>query len=114
MQPNHVNLAPPLRARPPGPPRARRCRGDPAASGEWHHIREETMSTASLGQGGGFDTAAIMGGLYGDGFIGLKGAFDRGWVRDMRADIDALFAEALARPGGAVGRGPNRYYVEVH
>jgi hypothetical protein len=72
------------------------------------------MSNASPGQGAGFDTAAIMGGLYGDGVIGLKGALDRGWVQEMRKDIDALFAEALARPGGAVGRGPNRYYVEVH
>jgi ectoine hydroxylase-related dioxygenase (phytanoyl-CoA dioxygenase family) len=32
----------------------------------------------------------------------------------MREDIDTLFADALARPGGAVGRGPKRYYVEIH
>jgi ectoine hydroxylase-related dioxygenase (phytanoyl-CoA dioxygenase family) len=32
----------------------------------------------------------------------------------MHEDIDALFADALARPGGAVGRGPKRYYVEIH
>lgn len=31
----------------------------------------------------------------------------------MREDIEVLFAEALQRPGGAVGRGPNRYYVEI-
>jgi ectoine hydroxylase-related dioxygenase (phytanoyl-CoA dioxygenase family) len=55
-----------------------------------------------------------MGGLYGDGFISLKGAFDPGWADRMREDIETLFAEALARPGGAVGRGPNRYYVEIH
>jgi hypothetical protein len=32
----------------------------------------------------------------------------------MRADMDVALAEALARPGGAVGRGPHRYYVEIH
>jgi hypothetical protein len=32
----------------------------------------------------------------------------------MRADIEVALAEALARPGGAVGRGPHRYYVEIH
>lgn len=61
-----------------------------------------------------YDTAAIMGGLYGDGIIALKGAFPREWVRGVAEDIAVLFAEALEIPGGAVGRGPNRYYVEIH
>ncbi|REG24152.1 phytanoyl-CoA dioxygenase PhyH [Archangium gephyra] len=61
-----------------------------------------------------YDTAAIMGGLYGDGIIGLKGAFERSWVQQVGQDIKVLFQEALARPGGALGRGPNRYYVEIH
>jgi hypothetical protein len=61
-----------------------------------------------------YDTATIMGALYGDGILGLKGAFDRTWVTHMREDIERLFADALKRPGGAVGRGPNRYYVEIH
>lgn len=61
-----------------------------------------------------FDTAAIMGGIYGDGIIGLKAAFPRSWVEALRADLDFLFVEALKRPGGAVGRGPKRYYVEIH
>jgi hypothetical protein len=61
-----------------------------------------------------FDTATIMGGLYGDGIIGLKGAFDRSWVQELGEDIEVLFQEALKRPGGAVGRGPKRYYVEIH
>ncbi len=61
-----------------------------------------------------YDTASIMGGLYGDGIIGLKGAFQRNWVQRLGEDIDILFKEALQRPGGALGRGPNRYYVEVH
>jgi hypothetical protein len=61
-----------------------------------------------------YDTAAIMGGLYGDGIIGLKGAFERDWVQRLREDIDALFQDALQRPGGTLGRGPNRSYVEIH
>ncbi|HEY0455516.1 MAG TPA: phytanoyl-CoA dioxygenase family protein [Verrucomicrobiae bacterium] len=61
-----------------------------------------------------YDTASIMGGLYGDGIIGLKGAFDRNWVAEVGEDIAILFKEALATPGGAVGRGPKRYYVETH
>lgn len=61
-----------------------------------------------------FDTAVIMGGLYGDGIIALQRAFDRDWVQRLREDMDVLFQEALARPGGAVGRGPKRYYVEIH
>ena len=61
-----------------------------------------------------FDTAAIMGGLYGDGIIGLKGAFDREWVARLGEDIEVAYADALRRPGGAVGRGPKRHYVEIH
>jgi len=61
-----------------------------------------------------FDTAAIMGGLYGDGIIAMKGAFERSWVQQVGRDIDVLFQEALARPNGALPRGPARYYVEIH
>jgi hypothetical protein len=61
-----------------------------------------------------FDTAAIMGGLYGDGIIALRGAFDREWAARLREDIDGLFQEARKRPNGALPRGPERYYVEVH
>jgi hypothetical protein len=61
-----------------------------------------------------YDAATIMGGLYGDGIIGLKGAFPREWVTTLREDIDELFAEGLKRPGALVGRGPKRYYAEVH
>src|SRR5215207_8527935 len=61
-----------------------------------------------------YDVAQIMGGIYGSGIIGSKQAFSTEWVRQLRDDIDELFVEALARPGGAVGRGPKRYYVEVH
>ena len=61
-----------------------------------------------------FEPAEIMGALYGPGFLGLKGAFSRDWVERLREDIERLYAEALRRPGGAVGRGPKRHYVEIH
>ena len=61
-----------------------------------------------------FDIASIMGALYGDGILGLKSAFSREWVAELGHDIERLFEEALKRPGGAVGRGPKRYYVEIH
>jgi hypothetical protein len=61
-----------------------------------------------------YDVATILGGLYGDGFIGLKNAFSREWVKQLDQDVMELYAEALKRPGGAVGRGPKRHYVEIH
>jgi len=61
-----------------------------------------------------FDGATIMGGVYGDGIIGYQGAFPRQWVQELGEDIDGLFQDALQRPDGAVGRGPKRYYVEIH
>ena len=61
-----------------------------------------------------FNTATIMGSLYGDGILGLKGAFDREWVVRLGEDLGVAYRDALARPGGAVGRGPKRHYVEIH
>ena len=61
-----------------------------------------------------YDPASIMGALYGDGILGLKGAFSRAWVGALHADLERLYRQALARPGGAVGRGTNRHYVEIH
>jgi hypothetical protein len=60
------------------------------------------------------EVAALTERLYADGIIGLPRAFTRDWVRRLGEDIDTAFAEARARPGGAVGRGPHRYYVEIH
>ena len=61
-----------------------------------------------------YDVAEIMGGLYGDGFISMKNAFSREWVQQLHEDVEQLYHEALQRPGGAVGRGPKRHYVEIH
>jgi hypothetical protein len=72
------------------------------------------MSATSQAQVQQFDIATIMGNLYGDGIMGFKGAFDRKWVQQLGEDIEVLFEDALKRPGGAVGRGPKRYYVEIH
>ena len=58
-----------------------------------------------------YEVAPIMGGIYGDGILGLKGAFERGFIEELGTDIQGLYREALARPGGAVGRGPKRHYV---
>jgi ectoine hydroxylase-related dioxygenase (phytanoyl-CoA dioxygenase family) len=61
-----------------------------------------------------FDVDEVTTSLYADGIAALRGAFSREWVAEVRADMEAAFDEAIARPGGAVGRGPKRYYVEIH
>jgi ectoine hydroxylase-related dioxygenase (phytanoyl-CoA dioxygenase family) len=77
-------------------------------------------STAGTGTSAGVEPltdgerARAVEQLYADGIIGFKGAFTRDWVARLGEDIDTAFREALARPGGAVGRGPQRYYVEIH
>ncbi len=71
------------------------------------------MATAAASIEQEYEPAAIMGGLYGDGIIALKGAFSREWTERMREDIETLFAEAQQVPGGALPRGPQRWYVEV-
>src|SRR4051812_35176181 len=49
-----------------------------------------------------------------DGIVARKGAFSREFIEQMREDMTTAFWEAIQRPGGAVGRGPRRWYVEVH
>ena len=49
-----------------------------------------------------------------DGVVGRKGAFSRGFAEAMREDMMTAFWKAIQRPGGAVGRGPRRWYVEIH
>jgi ectoine hydroxylase-related dioxygenase (phytanoyl-CoA dioxygenase family) len=61
-----------------------------------------------------YDVAQIMGALYGDGFTALKGAFSREWAATLHEEVLQLYEEALKRPGGAVGRGRKRHYVEIH
>jgi hypothetical protein len=61
-----------------------------------------------------YDVAEIMGGLYGDGIIALKGAFSRDFADTLYEDMMILFEEARQIPGGALPRGPERWYVETH
>ena len=60
------------------------------------------------------DRSEAVEALMSDGIIGRKGAFSREFVATMAEDVEAAFAEARSRANGAVGRGPNRWYVEIH
>ena len=60
------------------------------------------------------DVQAKRDTIYADGIVGVPGAFSTEWADQLREDIEVAFAEARTREGGAVGRGPNRWYVEVH
>jgi ectoine hydroxylase-related dioxygenase (phytanoyl-CoA dioxygenase family) len=66
-----------------------------------------------MAMGGAHEVSDILGGLYGEGIIGLPGAFEPAFIDRMQAEILALFAEARAVPGGALPRGPERWYVEI-
>ena len=72
----------------------------------------ETLGTGS--PAASWDVAQIMGGLYGDAIIALRGAFERDWARELGEDLAVLFQESSQRPGGLVPRGPQRYYAEIH
>lgn len=49
-----------------------------------------------------------------DGIVARRSAFTPQWADDLAADVFAAFDDARTREGGAVGRGPNRWYVEMH
>ena len=49
-----------------------------------------------------------------DGIVAARGAFGRAWVAAVREDLEAAFVAARAVEGGAVPRGPQRWYVEIH
>jgi hypothetical protein len=61
-----------------------------------------------------YDIEAAHRALLDEGITACRGAFSRDWVARLREDVDAAFEEARGREGGAVGRGPQRWYVEVH
>lgn len=60
------------------------------------------------------DRDAVRAAIYTDGVTARQGAFLREWVTELGEDLMAAYAEAAGREGGAVGRGPNRFYVETH
>ena len=72
------------------------------------------MSATANGTTEAMNVADAVATLARDGVTGLKGAFPRDWVERMREDMMTAFWAAIQRPGGAVGRGPRRWYVEVH
>src|SRR4051812_42815094 len=60
------------------------------------------------------DVAEDVATLTRDGVVAKKSAFSREFTERMREDMMTAFWEAIQRPGGAIGRGPRRWYVEVH
>ena len=60
------------------------------------------------------DVQAKRDTIYTDGIVGVPGAFSTEWADQLRRDIEVAFDEARGRERGAIGRGPNRWYVEVH
>jgi hypothetical protein len=60
------------------------------------------------------DVEAHVSSLHHEGITGLPGAFSRQWAEALRENMMTAFWDAIQRPGGAVGRGPRRWYVEVH
>jgi hypothetical protein len=60
------------------------------------------------------EIASHVDALRTEGITALRGAFSPDWVEQVREDMMEAFWSAIQRPGGAVGRGPRRWYVEVH
>jgi len=67
------------------------------------------VSTTSL-----LDVSDDVTALTHDGITARRAAFPVPWVDRMHADVMAAFEEARSRDGGAIGRGPERWYVELH
>ncbi|HEY7593408.1 MAG TPA: phytanoyl-CoA dioxygenase family protein [Actinophytocola sp.] len=59
------------------------------------------------------DAGRLAETLHADGIVARQGAFTAEWVDRLGEDIMALFEEARTQ-GSAIGRGPERYYVEIH
>jgi hypothetical protein len=68
----------------------------------------DTSSTQRIAVGA--DLATLLR----DGVVGKQGAFSHDFAEAMREDMMTAFWKAIQRPGGAVGRGPRRWYVEIH
>jgi hypothetical protein len=62
----------------------------------------------------GLALASNLRALRQDGITACKGAFSVEWTEALREDMMTAFWDAIQRPGGAVGRGPRRWYVEAH
>lgn len=60
------------------------------------------------------DVGAHVAELAGAGITALRGALPLEVVDRLHADVMAAFEEARSREGGAIGRGPQRWYVGVN
>jgi Phytanoyl-CoA dioxygenase (PhyH) len=60
-----------------------------------------------------YEPADIMAGIYGDGIIALVDTYSPSLIDGMRESIYKVYAEASQMQGGALPRGPARWYVEV-
>jgi hypothetical protein len=60
------------------------------------------------------DVTENVDALLRDGITALQGAFPVELIDGLREDMESAYDEAIARSDGAVGRGPQRWYVEVH
>ena len=49
-----------------------------------------------------------------DGIVGHRGALPSSLIDGLREDMERAYAAAIDTPGGAVNRGPKRWYIEVH
>ncbi|HEX5013883.1 MAG TPA: phytanoyl-CoA dioxygenase family protein [Candidatus Limnocylindrales bacterium] len=72
------------------------------------------MAATRLENPPAIDVADDVARLNAEGITALKGAFSPAWAEQLREDMMTAFWPAIQRPGGAVGRGPRRWYVEVH
>ena len=61
-----------------------------------------------------YDVSANADTLLREGIVGLQGAFPTELIDGLREDMEREYAEAIDRPGGAINRGPKRWYIEVH
>jgi hypothetical protein len=78
------------------------------------HAEKLSMATPTALTAQAADVTEDVRTLQRDGVVGKKGAFSREFVEQLREDMMTAFWEAIQRPGGAVSRGPRRWYVELH
>ncbi len=67
------------------------------------------MSTSTLS-----DVGRDVEALIRDGIVGARGVFSTDLIDGLREDMEKAYVEAIDRPGGAINRGPKRWYIEVH
>ena len=72
------------------------------------------MSCTIQAQSAPIDIQPNIATLQRDGVVGLKAGLSSASVDRLHDDMMTAFWEAIQRPGGAIGRGPRRWYVELH